>query len=136
MIKELRNYRAHHVVSDLYLDYIRTGELPRAFRIEKGDFPIIYPIFVTSTNDDGCELCEFQYPVINFCKGPVTRKFDRKAARILGIEIGKSYSEQELINIFAKKAKEQNLEIGKNYGWYEFEKIFYGNRKKRPLPAK
>lgn len=117
---EFRIFRGHHI-RDLYLEYITQGELTARY----GEGIITYPILVVDSVDDFCkEICK-EYPAINFCRGPQMRNEDHKAARILGIKIGKKYDAETLIEIFKMKAKEQKMEIGKHYTWSTFIDKFY-----------
>jgi len=105
---KIRKLRAHHV-ANLYLnDYLRRGSIENKFIISDVLYTHIYPITVVSTTDDECLRCR-KYPEINFCRGPHVLGMDLRSAERLGIEIGRSYSERELLQIFKSRKKHDKI---------------------------
>ncbi|MEK6846870.1 MAG: hypothetical protein AABY16_01740 [Nanoarchaeota archaeon] len=118
--------RAHHIAL-LYLDLIENEKMSRKLKIHHNEFILKYPLTVTTTTDPTCDRC-MPFPVINFCRGPQTRRLDELAAERLDIEIGRAYTEEYLRALFKRKAREHGFKIGRQYEWDEFEDKFYRMR--------
>ncbi|NIO22977.1 MAG: hypothetical protein GTN38_03035 [Candidatus Aenigmarchaeota archaeon] len=120
---KVKHVRGHHV-ADLYLCFLREGRLRREIKYDWIEH-IVYPILLTDTVDDECNVCR-SYPEINFCKGPLRKKLDQFAAEKLGIEIGTEYTYEELLKIFKNKAIEHGFEVGVDHDLFQFFEKFYG----------
>jgi len=122
---QITKLRAHHVVGLLYFEYLNTGKLPRTDISKRHLLILQYPLEIINEDDIHCQDCR-TYPARNLCGIAKLTQFDNLSARLLGINIGRKYSAEELLEIFQTKARKQRIEVGVRRDPFDYMERFYG----------
>lgn len=109
-LKEIKHLRAHHVLS-LYNDYLEDGSIPQTRMVGffGSEVPIKFPLLISGTEDDICRKCVLgAYPYEKYaCNLDLAERLDKEATSLLGLKLGKKYTEWELEDLFRRKLESE-----------------------------